>query len=130
MNDGPISRFMTAAPHTVGVDQTITFAEALMREHGFRHLPVLKGGKLVGIVSDRDLGLVAGLNEVNPDDTKIEEAMTQSIYRVASTTPLSEVLKEMAANKYGSALIVNGNHIEGIFTTHDAMSLMAAALNG
>ena len=99
-----------------------------MREHGFRHLPVLKGGKLVGIVSNRDIGLVAGLNEVNPDDTKIEEAMTQSIYRVSGKTLLSEVLKEMAAHKYGSALVVNDNHVEGIFTTHDAISVMAAAL--
>ena len=40
---------------TVGPDETARHAYRLMRDHRFRHLPVLEGGRLVGILSDRDL---------------------------------------------------------------------------
>lgn len=125
MKDAPISQFMTPTPYTVGAEQTITFAQNLMNEHGFRHLPVLHGGKLVGIVSDRDLGLVAGLNDINPDTTNVEEAVVQVPYRVTPDEKLSSVLQKMAEYKYGTALITRGEKVEGIFTTHDAVVLMS-----
>lgn len=125
MKDAPISEFMTPTPHTVGAEQTITFAQNLMTEHGFRHLPVLHGGQLVGIVSDRDLGLVAGLNDIDPDTTKVEEAVVQVPYRVQPDEKLSSVLKKMAEHKYGTALITRGEKVAGIFTTHDAVVMMS-----
>jgi acetoin utilization protein AcuB len=120
----PIAEYMTPVPHTVGSEQTITFAQKLMEKHGIRHLPVLHGGELYGIVSDRDLGLIAGLNEVNPDTTTVEEAMTQEAYTVSKDTPLFTVLEQMLEHKYGSAIIVEGIKIIGIFTTHDALKLL------
>jgi acetoin utilization protein AcuB len=120
----PIADFMTPMPHTVGSEQTITFAQKLMQKYDIRHLPVLHGGKLHGIVSDRDLGMVAGLNEVNPDATIVEEAMTQEAYTVSKETPLFDVLQEMLEHKYGSAVVVEGSKIIGILTTHDALKLL------
>ncbi len=119
-----IADLMTPTPHTVGSEQTITFAQELMQKHGIRHLPVLHGGQLDGIVSDRDLGMIAGLNEVNPDNTTVEEAMTQEAYTVDKNTPLIHVLKEMLENKYGSAIVVEGDKIIGIFTTYDSLQLL------
>ncbi|HET6415806.1 MAG TPA: CBS domain-containing protein [Polyangiales bacterium] len=120
----PIADFMTSMPHTVGSEQTITFAQKLMEKHGVRHLPVLHGGELYGIVSDRDLGMVAGLNEVNPDVTTVEEAMTQEAYTVSKDKPLFAVLEEMLEHKYGSVVVVEGVKIVGILTTHDALQLL------
>ncbi len=119
-----IADFMTPMPHTVGSEQMITFAQKLMQKHGIRHLPVLHGGELYGIVSDRDLGMIAGLNEVNPDATTVEEAMTQEAYTVGKDTALFDVLREMLENKYGSAVVIEGNKIVGILTTHDALKLL------
>ena len=119
-----IADFMTPMPHTVGSEQMITFAQKLMQKHGIRHLPVLHGGELYGIVSDRDLGMIAGLNEVNPDATTVEEAMTQEAYPVGKDTALIDVLREMLENKYGSAVVIEGNKIVGILTTHDALKLL------
>ena len=120
----PITDFMTPMPHTVGSEQTITFAQKLMQKYDIRHLPVLHGGELYGIVSDRDLGMVAGLNEVNPNSTTVEEAMTQEAYTVSEDTPLFDVLQEMLEHKYGSAIVVEGMRIVGILTTHDALKLL------
>lgn len=46
---------MTAEPHTIDVDEPVIHALDLMIHGGFRHLPVLQGGKLVGILSLRDI---------------------------------------------------------------------------
>ena len=120
----PISSFMTPQPHTVGSEQTITFAQKLMQKHDVRHLPVLHGGELYGIVSDRDLGMIAGLNEVNPDTTPVEESMTQEAYAVSKDTPLLAVLEQMLEHKYGSAIVMEGTSIIGIFTTYDSLKLL------
>lgn len=122
--NAPIADYMTTVPHTVGSEQTITFAQQMMQKYGIRHLPVLHGGELYGIVSDRDLGMIAGLNEVNPDDTTVEEAMTQEAYTVAKETPLIDVLAQMLEHKYGSVVVVEGAKIIGIFTTHDSMQML------
>ena len=121
----PISDFMTATPHSVGTEQTLTFARNLMREHHIRHLPVLHGGVLFGVVSDRDLGLIGGLNEIDPNTTPVEEAASQEPYTVSPDTPVADVIRNMASHKYGSALVVQGKDVVGIFTNHDAMQMLA-----
>ena len=120
----PISDYMTPLPHTVGSEQTITFAQGMMQKYGIRHLPVLHGGELYGIVSDRDLGLIASLNEVDPDTTSVEESMTQEAYAVSKDTPLRAVLQQMLEHKYGSAIVTEGTKIVGIFTTYDSLKLL------
>lgn len=119
---------MIPSPHSIGVDQTLETAHALMRKYNIRHLPVLRGGKLVGIVSSRDLYFIESLREVNPSNVTVEEAMSQVPYVVAPDTSLSEVVREMAANRYGSVVIMDGTHLAGIFTTTDGMQLLASML--
>jgi acetoin utilization protein AcuB len=43
-----VQKYMTTSPHTVGADQTLAHAHSVLREHRIRHLPVLRGGQLVG----------------------------------------------------------------------------------
>ena len=51
----PVADWMTHDPVTIDIDADVASARDLMLERGFRHLPVLEGGSLVGIVSLRDL---------------------------------------------------------------------------
>ncbi len=104
-------------------------AHDLMRKHRMRHLPVLHAGSVVGVLSDGDLHLIETLADVDPERVIVEEAMTQDPYCVAPTTPLAEVAREMAEHKYGCALIVEGHHVVGIFTTVDACRVLARTLN-
>ena len=55
-----VSRYMTRQPWTISSQSSLSDAHAVMREHAIRHLPVIDDGKLVGIVSDRDLRLSVG----------------------------------------------------------------------
>ncbi len=124
-----VSKFMTTQPHTIGFDQTLEKASQLMHEYRIRHLPVLKGGKIVGMLSDRDVKLVESLSSVDPREVKVEEAYTPDPYMVSPVAALDEVCREMASHKYGSALVVDNNHLVGIFTWVDALTAMDELLN-
>ena len=100
----------------------------MMRSQHIRHLPVLHQGKLVGIVSDRDLRLIETLQEVDPTKVAVSEAMTTDTYVVSPDASLDEVVGMMAASKYGSAVVTDHGHVVGIFTTVDACSAFAELL--
>jgi acetoin utilization protein AcuB len=119
---------MTRTPHLIGAEQSMKSAHDLMRAHEIRHLPVLHGGKLIGLLSIRDLHLVETLPGVDPETVRVEEAMTQDVYAVEPKTPLKQVVKEMAARKLGSAVVVEGTKVVGLFTTIDALDLLAERL--
>jgi len=126
MTKTPIRAYMTPSPYTIGADQTLAVASELMRKHKIRHLPVLRGGRVVGILSQRDVALICGLPGVEPTEVPVEDAMTDSVYSVQPETPLDEVAATMAANKYGAALIVGErDHVIGVFTTVDALHALA-----
>jgi acetoin utilization protein AcuB len=123
-----IDRYMTTSPYSVGQEQKLSQAHKLMRSHNIRHLPVLHGGKLVGVLSDRDLHLIESLRDVDPDRVLVEEAMSPTVYTVAPETPLDEVVKEMAHHKYGCAVVVDNGKVVGVFTTIDAMRVFVEML--
>ena len=124
-----IAERMTKTPHLIGAEQSLKVAHDLMRKHQIRHLPVLHGGKLIGVVSERDLHLVETLHDVDPARVRVEEAMSQDVYAVTPKTPLKEVVREMAGRRLGSAVVVEGTHVIGVFTTVDALETLAGVLS-
>lgn len=123
-----ISKFMTQAPHTIGVDQTLANAQKMMKDHRIRHLPVLRAGHLVGMITERDLALIETLRDVDPTRVTVEDAMSQDPYTVAPDMGLDLVAATMAEQKYGSAVVVDNGHVVGVFTTVDAMTALAELL--
>jgi acetoin utilization protein AcuB len=120
-----IQKFMTTTPHTIGGEQPLAKAQAMMREHHIRHLPVLQGGKLIGVLTDRDVKLIESLVESDADKLQVADAMTEEPYTTAPDRPLDLVASEMAEHKYGSAIVVQNNKVVGIFTTTDACMALA-----
>jgi acetoin utilization protein AcuB len=123
-----VRAFMTACPHTVNADQTVSQAHTLLYQHRVRQLPVLNDGQLAGLLSERDLTLIASLREIDLHRIKVEDVMSLSIYKVAPDAPLDQVASEMASKKFGSAVVVENNAVVGIFTTVDACTALAAVL--
>lgn len=124
-----IKKYMTTDVQTIGDEQPMSVAHRMMREQRIRHLPVLHQGKVVGIVTDRDLRLVETLRDVDPTKIAVSEAMTQEPYLVSPDAALDEVVSTMAAKKYGSAVVTDHGHVVGIFTTVDACSAFADLLS-
>ena len=125
----PVERFMTRSPHTIGRDQTLASAHRLMRQHGLRHLPVLEGGALVGVVSQRDLYFIESLTDIDLELVPVSEAMTMEVEVVDPQTPLRDVVQTMAEKKIGSTIVVQGKKIVGIFTVTDALRTLALHLD-
>ncbi len=117
---------MTVSPVVIGSDRTLSDAHRMMREHGIRHLPVVDGGRLVGLVSQRDLYLAETLRGVDPATDTVREAMSEDPYTVPPGAPLGEVAATMAERKLGSALVVDRGSVIGLFTTVDALRALAA----
>lgn len=124
-----IQKYMTTSPHAIGRDQPLTLAHKMMKQHDIRHLPVLDGGVLVGMVTARDVALIETLRDVDPAKVTVEDAMSTTIYAVKPDTPLDEVVTTMAERKYGSAVVMQNNHVVGIFTTVDVCRSLAELLH-
>lgn len=123
-----IKDVMTPSPHTIGIEQTISKAEEMMNEFHIRHLPVLHGGKPVGVISSRDILLIKAYPELNPEETTLEEACSADPYMVAPAEKLSTVCQQMSENKYGCTLIVENEKVVGIFSWVDALKVLSKKL--
>ena len=122
---------MTPFPHWVGVDQPVRLARAMMQEHGIRHLPVMDGGRLVGVIAERDVRLV-----LDPDDRDLEgpgprvgEICSSQAFVVDAGARLDAVLARMAERHADAALVVKEERLVGIFTLTDACREFAELLS-
>jgi acetoin utilization protein AcuB len=128
-NAGPtIESYMTRSPHTIGAEQTLERAHAVMRDLGVRHLPVLHGGKLVGMLTERDLRLVESLDGVNPALVTVSDAMTEDVYSVSPDALLADVASKLSTARLGSTVVMLDAKVIGIFTTVDACAVLAQKL--
>jgi len=119
---------MSAVPHLIRSDETLSAAHEAMPAHRIRHLPVVDGRRLVGVVSDRDLHLVETLRDVDPKIVRVDEAMTPGPYTVRPRASLAKVARSMAKAKYGSAIVTERGRVVGIFTTVDALEALAGLI--
>lgn len=121
----PIKNYMTEQPHSIRMGETLIHAKQLMTKLNIRHLPVLEGREVVGLISDRDFSLVDLYPDLNLEHSTVEDIMFQDVYQVAPDTPLSEVVKDMSVRKLGSAIVVDHGTLVGIFTSVDALILLS-----
>jgi acetoin utilization protein AcuB len=121
MSKTTVGEHMTPSPHTVGTNQTLRQAMEIMRKHHVRHLPVLEAGKLIGVLSERDVELISSLEAIDADRTSVEQAMMPEPVEVQVDAPLVDVARTMAERKIGSVVVMKGNQLAGIFTTIDAL---------
>jgi acetoin utilization protein AcuB len=112
---------MTEEPCTVDAGLSIADAQQRMVQNNIRHLLVVSGDRLVGVVSSRDLAVASSLADTNADKATVEVAMRPSVYVCDTSTPLSAVAYDMEAHRYGCAVVLEEGRAVGIFTTTDAL---------
>jgi acetoin utilization protein AcuB len=125
-NQKPIAQYMSHAPVCAQLDLELSAAAQLMAQQNIRHLPVLDGVKVVGVVSERDLAIAQSLVPEDWESFPLAEAMTPEPYCVSIDAPLCDVAQIMADRKYGCALVTGANgEIVGLFSTVDALRVLA-----
>ncbi len=116
-----ISKYMSTTPLAVEPSTTLFLAMKQMQDKNIRHLPVIAGEMLVGIVTLSDLRLVSGMSGVKAEQVKIEDIMHREPFVCAPDSPLDETVDTMVAHKWGSAVVMQNKKVVGIFTSIDAM---------
>ncbi len=121
---------MKRDPVTVKKDDSFRYALKLIRKEGIRHLPVLDGKKVVGIVTDRDLRQSAPspattleVHELNYllERLKVEAIMTKQVITVAPDSSLLEAAKLLLTHKIGCLPVVEHDELVGIITEGDLL---------
>lgn len=126
----PVEEFTT--PDPVSIEETMALDELLklMNSEGFRHLPVMRDGELVGIISDRDVRLFAGMPVADRAGLTAADIMTEDLLMIDASTPLDEAALQMSANKVSSLIVWEGDEFMGIFTATDALNALVEVLRG
>jgi CBS domain-containing protein len=125
-----VSGWMSEHPVTLAPSRPIIEAYALMAEYGIGHLPVLAEGRLVGIVSDRDLHRAARLRDARkPADvshlfaTPVAEIMTRAPF--ATVEPLATIreaaAKLLAFDVHSLPVVEEGDRLVGLLTSSDLL---------
>ena len=114
---------------TLSPDETAATALAVCRERRIRHLPVLEGGRLVGIVSDRDLrSSTPALGD--PDRAAalqrvlVGEVMAREVVIADPEDPIEQAANTMRERKIGCLPVMEGDDLVGIVTTSDVMEAL------
>lgn len=113
-----IGDLMTRQPWTVQLDDSVAVARRMLAEREIHHLPVLDGGKVVGMVTERDVGL-AGDRLATVADVYVP------VHLVDAKTQLRDVLELMTSKHADAVVVSSGGEVEGIFTASDALRVLA-----
>jgi acetoin utilization protein AcuB len=126
-----VSDYMTDLPVTVEVGMSLGDALDRMYLDNIRHLPVVdEAGKLVGMLSTRDIAAAAAVRGIDPKDAKVEDAMARVPFACADHSPLIAVIERMERDRLGSAIVTRNDKPVGIFTTTDALRVLRGLLLG
>jgi acetoin utilization protein AcuB len=126
---------MTRDPTTVGPQDSLDKVVQLLRRRDIRAVPVLEDGRLVGIVTDRDVRQVAPAYPLFRDETEIRHytehltvtaAMTAGPMTIAPTAAAVEAAKILETYRISALPVVDGETLVGILTVTDLLRLLIA----
>lgn len=126
MKTKTIQRVMTPVELTIGDDEPLERAQALMREHKLRLLPVLNQGKLVGVLDERDVAYLGNSTRLD-GQRPLSLVMSRDVVTVNPKERLCDVARSMAEQRYSSAVVVDRGRVIGVFTANDALNIIAGA---
>jgi acetoin utilization protein AcuB len=130
-----VQDLMTADPVAITPDMALRNIIGLMKQNGFRQLPVVVGDKLVGIVTDRDVRLVVNspmiVHDHEEDMELLDEVtadgcMTLNPITVTADMPASRAAEMLAVYKFGALPVVDGDRLVGIITVTDFLNAFVA----
>jgi len=125
-----VRTWMKKHPITITPRASILEAWRLMKEHHFRHLPVVEEGKLVGIITDRDIrqalpapGATLSVHKLREclDQRTVGETMTTQVVTIAPEASVKEAARLLLEHRIGGLPVVSGEELVGIITEADLL---------
>ncbi len=124
-----VSEIMTTNPVSIDVESGVAEALDAMADLNIRHLPVSEDGRLVGMLSDRDLASFRGTGDAI-DSVTIANVMNGDVASVDPESDISEVIEIMLEEKVGAVPVVSAESLEivGIVSYVDVLRSQASLL--
>ena len=131
-----VGEWMTKEPLCLQAKDSLMHARTLMKRHAVRHLPVLDGDRLVGLLSDRDLRnytpsycSTLDVYEMHAMISKltVDDAMTPRPVTVTPETPMAQAGAIMLKKKIGSLPVERDGLVVGILTETDVIRALVSA---
>lgn len=130
----PVSAIMTKDLITVNHSDDLTTAEKLFKNNSIRHIPVVSGKEIIGMLSYTDLLRISYADAVYEDETEvdtmvynmfsIEQVMAKNLVQVSSETTIKEVAEILSKEEFHALPIVENEELVGIVTTTDLINYL------
>ena len=127
---------MTRDPLTLSPEVSLMEALQMMRLRRIRRIPIVAGGKLVGLLTEGDLKRAepSTLSDTQEhftavmEGTQITQIMTKNLVTTTPDTTLLEVARTLRENKYGALPVLEGENLVGILTDNDLIGALVKLL--
>lgn len=121
----PVDEFTTPNPVTAAEGLSVDELRRMMHDCEVRHLPIVRDGKVIGLVSDRDVRVAQGLSEEHRIQVRAADIMSTDPVTVPASMPLDRVAFLMSERKIGSVIVnEDDGGFLGIFTVTDALNAL------
>lgn len=129
-----VSKIMSTNLITVNTTNNLVEAEKLFNENSIRHIPVVSGEDIIGMLSLTDLLRVSFVDTYGSDESdvdtavynmlSIEQVMVKNLVSVSSTQTIKEVVEVLAKNEFHALPVVDEGKLVGIVTTTDLLNYL------
>lgn len=131
-NEAPITDIMTKDVVHVNIDNSLRDVEKIVRGKHIRHVPVVKNGSVVGMLSSTDLAKISFVNTVDGDGITdamfeslgIDQVMTTNVKTVNKTDSIYDVAKVFASKEFHALPVVDEDKLVGIVSTTDMIKYL------
>jgi CBS domain-containing protein len=130
----PVSTIMTKNIIALNRTDDLETAERLFKQHHIRHIPVVSGDVIIGMLSYTDLLRISFADAINEDETEVDtvvynmftldQVMTKNVVTVDSETTIKEVAEILTKKEFHAIPIVDDGELVGIVTTTDLINYL------
>uniref|UniRef100_UPI00404A49A5 CBS domain-containing protein n=1 Tax=Flavobacterium sp. TaxID=239 RepID=UPI00404A49A5 len=130
----PVSTIMTTNVVKLNITDDLTKAETLFKKHKIRHIPVVSGNKIVGMLSYTDLLRISFADAMDDDEDvvdvtvynmfTVEQVMAKNLVKITPETTIKETAEILSNKEFHALPVVNGDLLLGIVTTTDLIKYL------
>lgn len=130
----PVSNIMTKEVVKLNISDTLTKAESLFKKHHIRHIPVVNGNKIIGMLSYTDLLRISFADAMDDDEEDIdttvynmfsvEQVMAKNLTSISPDVTIKEAAEILASKEFHALPVVHGQLLVGIVTTTDLIKYL------
>ncbi|MBC5835376.1 CBS domain-containing protein [Flavobacterium sp. F372] len=130
----PVSTIMTRNIVKLNLSDDLTKAETLFKKHNIRHIPVVVGNKILGMLSYTDLLRISFADAIDDDEDvvdttvynmfTVEQVMAKKLVSISSDTTIKEAAEILASKEFHALPVCEGELLVGIITTTDLINYL------